>query len=86
MKQHEHVRFHLAKRLTEADIDRLRESIKDQFPDAWCEYVQDDETDGYDVAIEHVGTAYVTEESDPHTRIMAEFVRGDQAITIIEPD
>lgn len=87
MKEHQHARLHVAMHLTKADIDLITESLREQFPGDLFEIVQDGDTDGMDVAIEHLGTAYVVEEGDNLTRdqIGRQILFGDKHVTIIEP-
>jgi hypothetical protein len=88
MKELQHVRLHAAAHLTQADLDMLLNSLQESFPDGVFEVVQDDDVQpGQDIAIEHVGTAYVVEEGDNLTKdqLVREFITGDQHVTIIVP-
>jgi hypothetical protein len=87
MREHEHIRLHIARHLSQDAIDMVVTAIQTQYPTYIVEAVQDGDTQGDDIAIEHVGTAYVVEEGDVITKeqLLREFVTGDHMVTIIEP-
>lgn len=87
MREHPHIRLHIALHLPQDAIDMIVNAVQGKFPDAIIEAVQDGDTQGNDVAVEQLGTAYVVEKGDvlTHDQVVREFVTGDHMVTIIEP-